>query len=83
MRLHYHAMAYYLDENVGKLVEKFKEKGMWDNTLMLFTSDNGGPIYGLFVLQSAPSQQTHFAAPVSKGSPRRAHWDPECPVIGS
>eukprot|EP00959_Pyramimonas_sp_CCMP1952_P126523 2646350-Pyramimonas_sp.AAC.1 len=22
-----------------------KTKGMWDNTLVIFTSDNGGPIY--------------------------------------
>ena len=45
MRMTYHAMVYYLDEQVGKLVDKFKAKGMWNNTLMLFVSDNGGPIY--------------------------------------
>jgi len=34
-----------MDDVVGDLVNKFKEKGVWDNTLMVFFSDNGGPIY--------------------------------------
>ncbi len=34
-------MVEYLDEIVGRLENKLKEKGLWDNTLLLFTSDNG------------------------------------------
>ena len=35
------AMVDVLDQNVGRIVAKLKEKGVWDNTLFLFCSDNG------------------------------------------
>ena len=34
-------MISYLDENVGKLVTYLKKEGLYDNTLIIFTSDNG------------------------------------------
>ena len=37
----YAAMISYLDEQVGELVEKLKEINQLDNTLIIFTSDNG------------------------------------------
>jgi arylsulfatase len=37
-------MISYLDEQVGALVAKLKEKGVYENTLIIFTSDNG-PTY--------------------------------------
>ncbi|WP_339706283.1 arylsulfatase [uncultured Kriegella sp.] len=40
----YAAMVSYLDENVGKLVKQLKDLGIYDNTLIVFTSDNG-PTY--------------------------------------
>jgi len=40
----YAAMISYLDERVGQLVAKLKEDGIYDNTLIIFTSDNG-PTY--------------------------------------
>jgi arylsulfatase len=40
----YAAMISYLDENVGKLVQQLKDLGVYDNTLIIFTSDNG-PTY--------------------------------------
>jgi arylsulfatase len=40
----YAAMVSYLDEQVGKLVDQLKELGIYENTLILFTSDNG-PTY--------------------------------------
>lgn len=36
------AMTWSLDENVGKVVKKLKEKGIYENTLIFFLSDNGG-----------------------------------------
>ena len=37
----YAAMISYLDENVGKLVDYLKKEGLYENTLIVFTSDNG------------------------------------------
>ena len=41
----YLAMINYLDDLVGDIVARLKRKGMWDNTLIVFSADNGGPIY--------------------------------------
>ncbi len=40
----YAAMISHLDEQVGLLVAQLKETGQYDNTLIIFTSDNG-PTY--------------------------------------
>ena len=40
----YAAMISYLDEQVGLLVKQLKELGLYENTLIIFTSDNG-PTY--------------------------------------
>lgn len=37
----YAAMISYFDHQVGMLVEKLKELGIYENTLIVFTSDNG------------------------------------------
>ncbi len=38
----YAAMIESMDENVGRLLKKVNELGIQDNTLIIFTSDNGG-----------------------------------------
>ncbi|MDN5214480.1 arylsulfatase [Fulvivirgaceae bacterium BMA12] len=43
-RATYAAMISYLDEQVGDVVKKLKELGIYENTLIIFTSDNG-PTY--------------------------------------
>ena len=40
-RAAYAAMISYLDENIGKLIMYLKDKNLYDNTLILFSSDNG------------------------------------------
>ena len=40
-RAGYAAMISYLDENVGKLIQYLKDEGLYENTLIIFTSDNG------------------------------------------
>lgn len=45
-RAGYAAMVSYLDENIGKLVSKLKEENLYDNTLIIFTSDNGPTFNG-------------------------------------
>eukprot|EP01063_Lacrimia_lanifica_P010335 TRINITY_DN1703_c0_g2_i1.p1 TRINITY_DN1703_c0_g2~~TRINITY_DN1703_c0_g2_i1.p1 ORF type:complete len:517 (+),score=164.14 TRINITY_DN1703_c0_g2_i1:37-1587(+) len=41
----YAAMTKLMDDHVGALVGALKEAGMYDTTLIVFLSDNGGPIY--------------------------------------
>ena len=43
-RATYAAMVSYLDENVGKLIAQLKKEGIYENTIIMFTSDNG-PTY--------------------------------------
>jgi len=38
----YAAMVYSMDENVGRLLTHLKEQDLEENTLVIFTSDNGG-----------------------------------------
>ncbi|AGA80538.1 sulfatase [Echinicola vietnamensis] len=38
----YAAMIYTMDKNVGRLLEKVNELGISENTIVIFTSDNGG-----------------------------------------
>lgn len=40
----YAAMISYMDEKVGQLISRLKEDGIYENTLIIFTSDNG-PTY--------------------------------------
>ncbi len=36
------AMLHHLDQGVGAVVNKLKEEGVWENTLLFFLTDNGG-----------------------------------------
>jgi arylsulfatase A-like enzyme len=38
----YAAMVKALDDNVGRLIDYLKEAGIYDNTMIVFVSDNGG-----------------------------------------
>jgi arylsulfatase A-like enzyme len=38
----YQRMIHHMDEGIGRLVEALKRSGQLDNTLIVFTSDNGG-----------------------------------------
>lgn len=42
----YAAMVKHLDISVGRIIEKLKEEGIDDNTIIIFTSDNGGIVEG-------------------------------------
>jgi arylsulfatase A-like enzyme len=38
----YHRMIHHMDEGIGWLVDALRQTGQLDNTLIVFTSDNGG-----------------------------------------
>jgi len=42
----YCAMVHRLDENVGKITAELKALDLYENTVILFLSDNGGPVSG-------------------------------------
>lgn len=39
------SMVKTMDDNVGKVVAALKQEGLLDNTILVFTSDNGGNMY--------------------------------------
>ena len=43
-RRRYAAMVHYLDASVGRVVDRLRTVGLWDSTLMVFSSDNGGSV---------------------------------------
>lgn len=45
-RATYAAMVSYWDEQIGGLVQKLKDLGLYENTLIIFTSDNGPTFNG-------------------------------------
>lgn len=40
----YAAMVEHVDDAVGTIINKLKEEGLYENTIIIFTSDNGGLI---------------------------------------
>jgi arylsulfatase A-like enzyme len=63
-RATYAAMVSYLDENVGRLVKQLKDIGAYDNTLIIFTSDNGPTFNG-----GAQSPWFNSGGPFNEGRP--------------
>lgn len=44
-RLVYAAMTTAVDEALGNITARLKSEGMWNTTLLVVQSDNGGPVY--------------------------------------
>lgn len=54
----YAAMISHMDDAVGRVISKLKEKGLYDNTIIVFTSDNGG----LSTEAGSPTSNTPYRA---------------------
>ncbi|XP_076599515.1 arylsulfatase I [Chaetodon auriga] len=47
LRRHYAAMLSYLDDGVGQVVQELKASGLYQNSVLIYSSDNGGqPLSG-------------------------------------
>mgnify|MGYP000359393812 CR=1 FL=1 len=42
----FYGMATFLDETIGNVTQALHDKGLWDDTLIVFSADNGGEISG-------------------------------------
>ena len=54
----YAAMVTAMDEEIGRVVEALDRRGMRDNTLIVFSSDNGGPRSAMFTGEVDMSKST-------------------------
>jgi arylsulfatase A-like enzyme len=45
LRKHYYALCTLVDEKVGQILETVRRKGLWDNTIIIFTSDHGDNLF--------------------------------------
>jgi len=41
VRKYYYALVSHVDHEVGRILNYLKEEGLWDNTVIIFTSDHG------------------------------------------
>ena len=73
----YYAYINYLDDQIGRILDALKASGQYDNTIIVFSSDNGLAIgsHGLFGKQNVYDHATHepliFAGPGIPAGQRR------------
>jgi arylsulfatase A-like enzyme len=61
----YGAMIHHMDVQVGRVLDALDEAGLSDNTLVVFTSDNGG--LGGYVAEGLPGRDITSQAPLRGG----------------
>ena len=68
MRHTYDAMITELDTQVGRIVAALKQKNMFDNTLIIFSSDNGGATSALFATGARSPEEREESGGVELGA---------------
>ena len=68
MRHTYAAMITELDTQVGRIVTALKQKNMLDNTLVIFSSDNGGATSALFATGARSPEEREESGGVELGA---------------
>jgi arylsulfatase A-like enzyme len=68
MRHTYDAMITELDTQVGRIVAALKQKKMLDNTLIIFSSDNGGATNALFATGARSPKEREESGGVELGA---------------
>ncbi len=56
----YAGMVQSMDENIGRLLKKLKEQGIEENTIVVFTSDNGGYSTSNFIRENRILKPDHI-----------------------
>jgi len=72
LRQVYEGMAYFLDVHIGVIVDALKAKGLFDQTLIVFSSDNGGREDHTFGGNNYPLRGMKFSD--FEGGTRVAAW---------
>lgn len=70
----YYAAIYSVDQGVKRVLEKLKETGQYDNTIILFTSDNGAVIDGPLPLNGAQKGYKSQTFPGGTHTPMFMWW---------
>lgn len=52
----------FVDDIFGQVMESLKDRGQWNNTVVLFTSDNGGAIYASTASNNYPLRGSKFSS---------------------
>jgi arylsulfatase A-like enzyme len=67
------AMIENMDQNIGKVIQYLKDKGKYDNTLIVFISDNGtsepGPLLSIKFSSASASEMESFVNQVNNTLP--------------
>lgn len=70
----YYAAVYSVDQGVKRLLEQLEKNGQLDNTLIFFTSDNGGVIDGPLPLNGAQAGYKSLTYPGGVHTPMFVYW---------
>lgn len=63
----YAAMVEHMDQAVGKVIAQLKASGIYDNTIIIFASDNGGLIGNRGKLDQKPNVTSNYPLKSGKG----------------